>query len=60
MGSDGAQGLKNICDVGGCTIAQDQDSSVVWGMPGSAVKLNAAQEVLSIERVGDGLLKACR
>lgn len=59
MGSDGAQGLKEICESGGCTIAQDQDSSVVWGMPGSAVKLNAAQQVLSIEKIGKGLLKAC-
>lgn len=59
MGVDGAQGLKDIQDIGGTTIAQDEATSVVWGMPGAAVKMNAAQKVLPINRIRDALLSAC-
>lgn len=59
MGSDGAQGLKNILAAGGSTLVQDEKTSVVWGMPGSAYRLGAAQQVLPITQVRDGLLKAC-
>lgn len=51
MGNDGAQGLKNMLDSGARTIAQDEKSSVVWGMPGEAVKLGAAQHILSLDRI---------
>ncbi|UFS69420.1 chemotaxis-specific protein-glutamate methyltransferase CheB [Geomonas sp. RF6] len=46
MGSDGAQGLKRLKGKGAITIAQDKESSVIFGMPGEAVKLGAAQHVL--------------
>lgn len=46
MGRDGARELKSIRERGGLTIAQDVESSVVHGMPGEAVKLNAAAHVL--------------
>lgn len=59
MGSDGALGLKAILDKGGITFAQDEETSVVWGMPGSAVKLNAAQKVLPIQKIAQALLNAC-
>jgi len=52
MGHDGAQGLKAIKDAGGETIAQDEESSVIWGMPGSAVNLGAAKQVLSLNSIG--------
>jgi two-component system chemotaxis response regulator CheB len=51
MGDDGARGLKEMLDAGAGTIAQDEASSVVWGMPGAAVKLNAADHVLPLHRV---------
>jgi two-component system chemotaxis response regulator CheB len=59
MGSDGAQGMKNIMSQGGVTFAQDEATSVVWGMPGAAVKLDAVQKVLPINKIRDALLKAC-
>jgi two-component system chemotaxis response regulator CheB len=59
MGCDGAIGLKGIFDHGGITLAQDEATSVVWGMPGAAVKLGAVKGVLPIKRIRNGLLKAC-
>ncbi|HET9472503.1 MAG TPA: chemotaxis response regulator protein-glutamate methylesterase, partial [Steroidobacteraceae bacterium] len=41
MGDDGARGLKEMHDAGAPTVVQDEASSVVWGMPGAAVKLGA-------------------
>lgn len=51
MGSDGARGLKELRDKGALTIAQDEESCVVYGMPGEAVKLHAAQHVLPPESI---------
>lgn len=51
MGSDGAKGLEKIHRAGAITIAQDQNSSVVWGMPGEAVRLKAADYVLPLHQI---------
>ena len=58
MGADGARGLRSLRDAGAHTIAQDEATSVVWGMPREAVKLDAACEVLPLPEVADGLLHA--
>jgi chemotaxis response regulator CheB len=55
MGADGAQGLLKIRQAGSSTIAQDEASSVVYGMPGVAAKIGAAEHVLSLERIGPHL-----
>ena len=57
MGSDGARELKVLKDKGAITIAQDKETSVVYGMPGEAVKLNAATYVLSPEKIAELLGK---
>jgi two-component system response regulator WspF len=51
MGRDGADGLLLLRQGGWWTIAQDQASSVVWGMPGEAVRRDAASEVLGIDEM---------
>jgi two-component system chemotaxis response regulator CheB len=52
MGMDGAHGLGSVRRAGGRTIAQDEATSVVFGMPKAAIDLGAAQEVLPIDRIG--------
>lgn len=57
MGRDGARGLKEIRARGGHTVAQDEATSVVWGMPKEAIALNAAEVVLPLERVAAQLVE---
>lgn len=56
MGADGAVGLKEIQEIGAPTIAQDQKTSVVWGMPGEAVKLGGADFVLPLDAIAKKIL----
>lgn len=51
MGDDGAKGLLEMREAGAPTIAQDEQTSVVWGMPGQAVKLGAADKVMPLESI---------
>lgn len=57
LGKDGAAGLKALRDRGAWTIAQDEQSSVVWGMPGAAVALDGADEVLTLDAIGPALAR---
>ncbi len=56
MGNDGAGGLGELFQTGAETIAQDEATSVVWGMPASAVKLGAAGRVLPLDRIADAIV----
>jgi two-component system chemotaxis response regulator CheB len=56
MGNDGAQGLLSMKDVGCMTMAQNESSSVVFGMPKEAIKLGAAQKVVDLSEIA-GLIK---
>lgn len=56
MGDDGARGLKELQQASAKTIAQDEKTSVVWGMPGEAIKLGAADLVLPLSDVASKLL----
>ncbi len=51
MGQDGLRGAEAVREAGGATLAQDEASSVVWGMPGFVVRAGLADAVLPIERV---------
>ncbi len=51
MGADGALGLRRIRDRGGCTIAQDEASCAVFGMPAVAIKLGAVEHVTSLQQI---------
>jgi two-component system chemotaxis response regulator CheB len=55
MGRDGADGMASIATAGGITIAQDEASSVVYGMPKEAVALGAVQKILPLERIAPTL-----
>jgi two-component system chemotaxis response regulator CheB len=59
MGADGAQGLLEMKEAGASTIAQDEKSCVVFGMPKEAIKLNAADKILSLEQIADHMLRIC-
>lgn len=55
MGSDGANGMKNLRDYGARTIAQDEESCVVFGMPREAIKKEAAEKVLPLQKIAEGI-----
>ncbi|MDP2809744.1 MAG: chemotaxis-specific protein-glutamate methyltransferase CheB [Rhodocyclaceae bacterium] len=55
MGRDGAEGMADIAAAGGVTLAQDEASSVVYGMPKAAVELGASRHVLPLEQIAPAL-----
>lgn len=57
MGSDGTVGAKAISQAGGSVIVQDEESSVVWGMPGSVVREGVADKVVPIDELASEILK---
>lgn len=57
MGRDGADGMKEIAEAGGMTIAQDEATSVVFGMPKEAIDLGAANQVLPIHAIAPTVLQ---
>jgi two-component system chemotaxis response regulator CheB len=58
MGADGAQALLRLREAGAMTIAQDETTSVVWGMPGAAVRLGAAEKILPLDKIPRAILAA--
>lgn len=56
MGRDGAKGLLNLKQQGAYTVIQDEATSVVWGMPGTAAALNAADDMLPLDQISLALL----
>ncbi|GAK57040.1 response regulator receiver domain protein [Candidatus Vecturithrix granuli] len=57
MGRDGAKGLASLHNVGWYTIAQDEATSIVYGMPKAAKELGAATNILPIDEIGPRVLK---
>jgi len=58
MGDDGARGLKEMRDAGAHTIAQDEESCVVFGMPKEALRLDAAERTVSLEELPQAVVLA--
>jgi len=56
MGSDGKKGIRSIKESGGFTIAQDEATSVVFGMPKAAISTNCIDIVLPIDKIGEKIL----
>lgn len=60
MGDDGAKGLLEMKEQGAFTIAQDEATSVVFGMPHEAIKLNAVDAVLPLDKIATTLLREAK
>lgn len=60
MGDDGAKGLLELKEVGAYTIAQDEKSCVIFGMPHEAIKLGAANKVLPLEKIAGNIIEYCK
>lgn len=58
MGQDGLRGCQAIAAAGGSVLAQDQATSVVWGMPGAVVNAGLARAVLPLDKVAAGVIDA--
>lgn len=58
MGDDGAAGMKEMYDTGAHTIAQDEKTSIIYGMPGVAVKKGGVREVLPLSSIASALISA--
>jgi len=58
MGSDGARGAQRIKEAGGVVIAQDQATSVVYGMPRAVVQAGAADRILPLSEIPDAIVQA--
>ncbi|HQU09903.1 MAG TPA: CheB methylesterase domain-containing protein, partial [Opitutales bacterium] len=57
MGKDGAAGLLELRNAGSATIAQDEDTCVVYGMPKAAIEIGAAQRILPLPQIGPSLIE---
>jgi two-component system chemotaxis response regulator CheB len=57
MGRDGMEGTKRVVDAGGAAIAQDEASSVVWGMPGAVAQAGLCHAVLPLPKIAPRLLE---
>ncbi len=60
MGQDGLRGCEHICECGGQVLAQDQASSVVWGMPGFVANAGLASKVLPLDKLGPEIVRRVR
>src|SRR6266851_3907550 len=56
MGADGARGAATIAAAGGSVVAQDEASSVVWGMPGTVARAGLCSAVLPLDRIAPKLV----
>jgi two-component system, chemotaxis family, protein-glutamate methylesterase/glutaminase len=56
MGDDGARGLKEMRDAGAHTVAQDEATCVVFGMPKEAIRLDAAERIIALDDISQAII----
>ena len=56
MGKDGAEGLLHLRQAGAVTICQDEKTSVVWGMPGEAVRMGASERIIPLKNIAEEII----
>ncbi|WP_375409339.1 chemotaxis-specific protein-glutamate methyltransferase CheB [uncultured Methylobacterium sp.] len=57
MGEDGALGLLDLYRTGAATVAEDESTAIVFGMPAAAIRLSAARSILPLDRIGAHLIR---
>lgn len=57
MGSDGLKGCRTVLEEGGRVLAQDRESSVVWGMPGAVAQAGICEEILPLKKIGPAIIR---
>jgi two-component system chemotaxis response regulator CheB len=60
MGQDGLRGCERIREAGGQVLAQDEATSVVWGMPGLVARANLADQVLPLDQLAPEIVRRVR
>jgi two-component system chemotaxis response regulator CheB len=60
MGDDGAKGMLEMKEAGALTVAQDEETCIVFGMPREAIALGAIDKVLPLDRIAPEVVKLCR
>lgn len=60
MGDDGAQGMKELHDAGAFTIAQDEATCVVFGMPNEAIKRGGVDKIMPLEKIAAEVVRQCQ
>jgi two-component system chemotaxis response regulator CheB len=60
MGDDGARGMEELKEAGSFNIAQDEKSCIVFGMPNEAIKRNAVNKIVPLDRIAQQVLQASK
>jgi two-component system chemotaxis response regulator CheB len=60
MGADGLEGARALKTLGAASLAQDQATSVVWGMPGAIAQAGLADRILPLDRLAEEIVRICQ
>ena len=60
MGHDGREGVRALRGAGGTIIAQDEASSIVWGMPGAVAEAGLADQILPLAEIGSDIVRRAK
>ena len=60
MGDDGARGMKEMHDAGASTVAEDESTCVVFGMPKEAIRLGGVDTILPLDRIPQAIMQSMK